>query len=225
MTEYIEIRNWDRFQHSDATKRGRDPVWIKNYTRLLSDEMYLNLTPHQRAVLHGLWLEYARSGRQLPLNTASLTRRLNLKITIRQLEALNHAGFLEFRQDIVTPPSSLEERREEKKKQLPPPPQIEAPKARPERTRDLSWEALLDVCGITQSDLTNTGRGVANKALKELKAAGADPDEIRERAAEFQRRYQLPLTPSALTKHWGALRTGEQVNKSKLASIFGVEAA
>src|SRR3954454_13628824 len=88
MTDYIEIRNWDRFQHADATKRGRDPVWIKTYTRILSDDAYLSLSGHRRAILHGLWLEYARSGRRLPLDTRSITRRIDLRVTMRDLQAI-----------------------------------------------------------------------------------------------------------------------------------------
>lgn len=68
--------------------------WIKVYTRLLHDDNYLTLTGHRRAVLHGLWLEYATSRRELPDNTLMISRRLALKVTRRDLEALNHAGFI-----------------------------------------------------------------------------------------------------------------------------------
>jgi replicative DNA helicase len=112
---YIEIPRWDDFQHTDATKRGRDPIWIKTYTRLLSDDAYLALTPVQRAVLHGLWLDYARSGRKVPENTSKLSRRLGLRVTKRTLEALEQAGFLQLCQDTVTPLSILEEKREDLK--------------------------------------------------------------------------------------------------------------
>jgi hypothetical protein len=89
---WIVVRKWNEFQHY----RDREPPWIKNYTRLLSDPNYLSLTPHQCAVLHRLWLEYARSGCQLRANTASLSRQLGVKVTKRTLEALNHAGFIDF---------------------------------------------------------------------------------------------------------------------------------
>ena len=49
---WIEIPNWDRFQHY----RDRDPPWIKFYTELLHDPDYLALSGDQRAILHGLWL-------------------------------------------------------------------------------------------------------------------------------------------------------------------------
>jgi hypothetical protein len=110
-TTYIEITGWDTFQHSDATKRGRDPKWIKLYTRLHSDDDFLALSGHRRAVLFGLWLEYARSGRRIALDTRSLTRRLSLRVSTKDIDALNHAGFIEFRHDAVK--TRGEERREE----------------------------------------------------------------------------------------------------------------
>jgi len=92
---WIVIARWDEFQHRDMA-RSTVPPWIKNLTRLLSDEAYLTLTPNRRALLHGLWLEYARTRRQLPENTLSLSRRLAMKVVSRDLEALNHAGFIHF---------------------------------------------------------------------------------------------------------------------------------
>ena len=89
---WIEVRNWNRFQHY----RDRVPTWIKNNLELLHDENYLALPPGTRAILHGIWLEYASARCQLPLNTASLTRRLALRVSSATLEALNHAGFIRF---------------------------------------------------------------------------------------------------------------------------------
>lgn len=95
VTDYIHVRNWDRFQHADTTKRGRTPTWIKNYTRLLSDDNYLDLTPAQRAVLHGIWLEHARSGGKVPNDTAKLSRRLGTRVTERTLDTLQTRGFID----------------------------------------------------------------------------------------------------------------------------------
>lgn len=92
---WIIISRWDEFQHRDMA-RSTVPPWIKNLTRLLSDEAYLNLTWQQRGLLHALWLEYARTRRQLPDSTLSLSRRLGGKVTRASLEALNHAGFIQF---------------------------------------------------------------------------------------------------------------------------------
>lgn len=91
MSGQIHIRNWDKFQHYGDK---RTPPWIKNYTELLSDEAYLTLTPNRRCLLHGLWLAYARSRRELSENTAIISSRLNMKVTRRDLKALSDAGFI-----------------------------------------------------------------------------------------------------------------------------------
>ncbi len=88
------MRGWRRFQHYDPTKRNLP--WIKNYLELMRDDAYMDLTGNQRAILHGLWLEYASTRCQLHADTRSLSRRLNLRVTKQQLETLNHAGFIDI---------------------------------------------------------------------------------------------------------------------------------
>ena len=97
MTErWIVVPNWREFQHY----KNRDPSWVKAYTRLLDDPEYLELSFHVRGVLLGLWLAYARSDGQLRGNTLALTRQLGgdtgTRVTTRDLERLNHAGFIRF---------------------------------------------------------------------------------------------------------------------------------
>jgi len=88
---WIVIPNWDKFQHY----KDRDPTWIKTYVSLTASDQYLALSGHRRGVLHGVWLEYARSHGQLRHDTLTLSRRLNLKVVTSDLESLNHAGFIE----------------------------------------------------------------------------------------------------------------------------------
>lgn len=110
---------WDRFQHY----KDRDVLWVKNYTRLMDDDAYLALTPHCTAILHRLWLVYAKSRCELRNDTAMLSRRLSLKVTTTHLRLLNQAGFIAFvaskslaeRYHDRTP-HVLAERREEKSK-------------------------------------------------------------------------------------------------------------
>lgn len=99
MSEWIVCTDWTRFQHYDPEKR--QPPWIKNYTDLLHNDDYLDLSAHQRAVLHGIWLTYASARCQLRLNTSSLSRRLGLRVMRRDIEALVHAGFLEIHASAV----------------------------------------------------------------------------------------------------------------------------
>lgn len=97
MEQFIEVNDWDRFQHY----KRRDPIWIKNYTRLLHDDAYLGLTAQQRGVLHSLWILYAASNRNIPVNTAKLSRKLGVRVTKRTLDALSNAGFIHFRASTV----------------------------------------------------------------------------------------------------------------------------
>lgn len=114
---WIVVPQWDGadgFQHY----KNRDPIWIKNYRSLLSKDEYLTLTFHVRGVLHGLWLEYATSNRQLRDNTLTLTRRLGQRVFTRDLISLNHACFISFVDSNPLAPryrdASPEKRREEK---------------------------------------------------------------------------------------------------------------
>jgi hypothetical protein len=90
-----EIRNFDRLRHY-----GTRPIaWVKLHIDLLDDDEYLGLSGHQRAVLHGLWLERARLERDglwalVSFNRRYLTRRLGLRVTSDDLEALEGAGFI-----------------------------------------------------------------------------------------------------------------------------------
>ncbi len=92
---WIVVDDWERFQHRDAA-RSNVPTWIKDFTEQMSSDAYLSLTGHRRAILHGLRLEYARTRRRLPDDTASLSRRLALRVLRTDLKALNHAGFIHF---------------------------------------------------------------------------------------------------------------------------------
>lgn len=210
MTDYIEIRNWDKFQHADATKRGNDPVWIKAYTRLLSDDDYLGLTGHRRAILHGLWLEYARSGRRLRLDTAFLTRRLDLRVSMADLNAIKNLGFIEIRQDSVKTVSSLDKKRREV-----------LPTEGRTRPRDELWEALENAVG--RAPATSIERKRWNAALKELRDAGATPAEIIGRAGAYRREWpDVELTPHGLASNWSRFEAARVETLKPFACECGV---
>lgn len=93
--QWIVVPRWDGpegFQHY----RDRRPKWIKLYTDLQHSDEWRELTGHQRAVLVGIWLEYASSACQLVLSTSSLSSRIGLRVSRATLETLNHAGFIHF---------------------------------------------------------------------------------------------------------------------------------
>jgi hypothetical protein len=81
---------WARATHYT----DRAAIWVKAYVDLLNRDEYLDLTAHRRAVLHGIWLLYAMNGRRLAHDTRTLSRRLGLKVTTADLEALNQAGWI-----------------------------------------------------------------------------------------------------------------------------------
>lgn len=191
--------------------RSTVPPWIKNLTRLLSDEAYLGLTPNRRALLHGLWLEYARTRRQLPGNTASLSRRLAMKVTSRDLEALNHAGFLTFS---ASKPAgkhaSLEVEVEvEEKDQLltpPPKPAVSKPsKERKPRAPDPVWDFVVEIEG----EPLPRYRVARGRIVADLHALLADTTserwdaEMRRRHGALAREWgDSKATARALVQHW-----------------------
>lgn len=68
------------------------------------------------------------------------------------------------------------------------------------------WDTLCLVCKINSDEVTKTGRGELNSAVRELKDVGATPQEILRRSVAWKRQYpNIALTPSALKKHWGHL--------------------
>ena len=92
MSRWVVVPNWHRFQHYGMARR---PPWIKNYTALLHDDDYLDLTLASRGLLHGIWLAYAdRRGhlREGP----DLSSTLQAKVLEKTLAPLNHAGLVEF---------------------------------------------------------------------------------------------------------------------------------
>lgn len=96
--QWIVIPNWDGDEEHEGFQhyKDRDPIWIKNYRALLSKEEYICLSFHVRGILHGLWLEYAASNRQIRDNTLTLTRRLGQRVSTRDLKSLSDAGLIEF---------------------------------------------------------------------------------------------------------------------------------
>lgn len=116
MSVWIVVPNWERFQHY----KDRNPTWIKDYTELTDKDEYLALPLATRGVLHGIWLEYAKSHRRLSGDTARLSRRLGQRVLKAQVEALVHAGFIELRasKSVPNPYQSASAEKEEDREVL-----------------------------------------------------------------------------------------------------------
>ena len=71
--------------------------------------------------------------------------------------------------------------------------------------RDLTFEAVADVCGWELDSLTRQARGWINGALPELRRLDATPVQISWRAGNYVLTYGKRPTPSALVKHWPAM--------------------
>ena len=94
MSGWISMCNWREYQHADTTRSGGPLPWVKNYTRLMSDDDYLELTEHCALIFHRLLLVYASSSCRLRADTGPLSRRLGVRVTKSHLESLSHAGFI-----------------------------------------------------------------------------------------------------------------------------------
>lgn len=72
-----------------------------------------------------------------------------------------------------------------------------------QRRRDALFDALAEACQLAPEDLTPSARGALNRALKDLRAVGATPDEIHRRAGQYRQMWPaVTLTPTALARHW-----------------------
>lgn len=78
--------------------------------------------------------------------------------------------------------------------------------APPGRAKDELWEAMMEACGYTPTELTRSARGAANRAVKELRDIGASPTGVLARAGVFRKRWpDAALTPTALAKQYAHL--------------------
>jgi hypothetical protein len=87
---WIVVPNWEKFQHY----KDRSPPWIKLYTELAHKDEWLALSGFARGVLVTIWIEYAQS--QGRVRSSAVHRQIRSRYTAGTLEALNHAGFIEF---------------------------------------------------------------------------------------------------------------------------------
>lgn len=83
----------------------------------------------------------------------------------------------------------------------------DAPSARG-RAPDPLWDALVSVMACRPQ--TDTERGAWNAAAKQLREAGATPEQVQSRAHRYRQQWpDVSLTVPALAKHWGSLERDE----------------
>lgn len=87
---WISIPNWERFQHY----KDRTPPWIKVYLELRDRESWVELNDAQRGLLVRLWLEFA--AHRGPCKASEVRPKRGARHFQGNLEALNHAGYIEL---------------------------------------------------------------------------------------------------------------------------------
>lgn len=204
-SKWIVIPNWDRFQHY----KDRAPSWIKIYPELHHDEAFMSLTGHRRAILLGIWLEYAMSRRQLPDDTATLSRRLGLRVLRADIESLNHAGFIEVS---ASKPLALARSREKRREERTLEGSLSSPRS--EETPDAEPAHGLGMAA-----------GSANRHTQWLHNAGRHEPTIESLTEELQRRGATETELPNLIQLWEQLQTPNGNHNEEQALTEGTEAA
>jgi hypothetical protein len=73
--EYFRIKNWDKYQHRDATRNGPMP-WIKLYVSALHDHKSKKMSPSQFGLWCRLLLITGELGNKIPLDPPFLRSSL-----------------------------------------------------------------------------------------------------------------------------------------------------
>lgn len=89
------------------------------------------------------------------------------------------------------------------------------------KKKDELFEAVARACGIDWTNLTPSGRGPLNKAVKELKQVNATVEQVEARAAAFKKQYpDATLTPMALTKHWASFAPAKTEQRKSIWETY-----
>lgn len=100
------------------------------------------------------------------------------------------------------------------------PKKVSGAPAKRARKRDLLFEAVVEACGMSLGSLTRSARGVTNRAVMELREAGANPETVTAAAKQYRVQFRdAALTPSALAKHYPKLVPREPTNLTLLTEL------
>lgn len=84
--------------------------------------------------------------------------------------------------------------------------------SRKRRDPDPIFDAVVKHCGYDPEAMTSSARGAVNKAVADLKAVGATPEQVAAKARAYVKLWPMTsLTAPALAKHWAQL--GQQSGK------------
>ena len=139
---FIIVPKWEQFQHY----KGRDPVWIKVYTKLLHDSSYMQLSLASRGLLQMIWLHYAASSLVLRVRDVRALVGPHRGIGL-QLKSLRDAGFIDLSASRLL--AAKKEKEEEKEEDSPLPPtggnEKATPRARKENPRAVAKRSKVEL--------------------------------------------------------------------------------
>lgn len=77
--KYFRIKNWEKYQHRDASRRKGPMLFIRLNVSLLNDEKMFNLNAHDRLTWVLLLLKSGQTRNQLAWDSAWIKHELRLK--------------------------------------------------------------------------------------------------------------------------------------------------
>lgn len=95
MAEYLQVKNWEEFQHY----KDRRPPWIKVHRELLDDYTFMSLSRASRGDLMQLWIIASENDGKIKDDEDEIRFRLNIPTKVPVLQPLIDAGFLVRLQD------------------------------------------------------------------------------------------------------------------------------
>ena len=213
MADYVQVRNWERFQHY----RDRSPKWIKVYGSLLDDYDFSALDDADKYHLVGIWLLASRLDNKIPADPAWIATKLS---------ATTPVDLAHLRKWLVSlDGTELSECVEQNRSMLLAEPEhVASPEKRERRVR--GREEREDQCPTLAKPehvASRTGAEPEQSAPDLFDASPHKPpsrsDIIRERFARFWAEYPRKTGKGAAENSWMKLTPSEELTHAILASV------
>jgi DNA-binding Lrp family transcriptional regulator len=140
--------------------------------------------------------------RRANVSERTVTRRLKDLVELGELEIINRQGTsnlyrIKFQQNEAKETSGTAATKSRK------------PRATQKRERNPIWDTLLIVCGVDPDKVNSSEASRYGRMVRVLNECNATPDDIRIRAAIYQRKFpNATLTPTALVNRWSECDPG-----------------
>ena len=215
-SDYLELRNWGKYQHYG----NRRPPWIKLQILIFDpvenpDMSALGTPARYLAIM--LMILAAETGNNIPSGIAWLSVETKMSYTatrkalaeLRAIDFIRDADWdgeekvLANRQNLLAPPAREEFRSTEGSllRKLP---------WASKRPTDEVWEVLAELFGPVKSG--TSAHGKRNKAVRDLKRLDATPESIRMARHRWDRKFEgATPTDMAIATHYPTLMHGVNV--------------